>query len=151
MGLLSRLFGSPNTANIVVYVMPRNTGGGVIDWDVGFTNPPPPGKEPIELDEDSGGHNLVFRSVRNQQQGLEFDFDTADPIWVHEGNGCPPGPGIHTEQIKIKESASGKRVRVHDKNCGRARRLGYQLNFLPAGTPACDPIIENGGGTGNHE
>lgn len=125
-----------------IHVKARPEAGG-IEWDVDFKGPPDRGKVTIDLPAESGGHDIVFHLVATQ--GLDISFNESDPIWVSEGQQCPPSSGINSTQISVSE-IKDKKLTIHDKNNGPAVNLVYQLNFV--GAPPCDPVIRNGGGGG---
>jgi len=104
----------------------------------------------VKLDKGSGAHKIHFKLHDHTNRGLRFN--EADPIWVDEDAPCPPSPGVSTDQLSLTGCTADKASLVN-QNSGRARQLRYQLNFIAADGSAseCDPIIENGGGTGGFD
>lgn len=103
----------------------------------------------LKLDKGSGQHAIEFRL--QDHTGRNLQFDTADPIWIDEDAPCPPTSGLSTDQLSIA-GCTPIALSTVNTNDGRARELRYQLNFIGEdGTrETCDPIIENGGGTGGN-
>lgn len=112
-----------------------------VEWLLDLRNPPVQSKARVDLAPHSGEHEIVVHLLATQ--GLEIGFDTTDPIWVCEGQQCPPPRGINTQQISVL-SCTGNKLTLRDKNEGDACTLTYQLNFT--GACALDPEIRNGGG-----
>ncbi len=96
----------------------------------------------IHLKKDDGPHLIVF-TIKNGS-GITF---SSDPIWVQEGV-VPPSQKSGSDQIPTwKVRDAGKKLVVFDWNDNAQQTdLAYRLNFNGAGP--LDPIIRNGGGTG---
>jgi len=107
-------------------------------WDVGFNNPPPQGKVPINVAQGSGPEDIIFHLLGTP--GVNANFDLSDPIWVKSGGSCPTQSGLDP-QITISQKSQNQ-LAINDKNLV-AGNLHYQLNFV--GADPCDPIIINGG------
>lgn len=107
-------------------------------WDVGFNNPPPQGKVPINVAQGSGREDIIFHLLGTP--GMNADFDPTDPIWVASSGSCPTQSGLDP-QITIFQK-SPNLLTISDTNAV-AGTLHYQLNFR--GADPCDPIIINGG------
>jgi hypothetical protein len=103
----------------------------------------------LKLPKDSGKHDITFMLHDQTDRGLRFD--TGDPIWVDEDGPCPPSPGVSSDQLNIGDCMPD-RLSAINANDGRPRELRYQLNFIGGDgkRETCDPIIENGGGTGGN-
>ena len=101
----------------------------------------------LKLDKDSGAHTIDFKLQDHSGKGVQFD--TANPIHVGENSQCPPPQGINSDQLAVTSCDAGTLSTIN-QNSGEARELRYQLNFVTAeGSKVdCDPIIDNGGGTG---
>ena len=126
------------TTPIVLYAEPTPVSGGV-EWRLGFSNPPLKGAVSIDLPHKTPGRDIEFNLVGN----LGFiRFDTTDPIWVHNGQKCPPPKLSKDPQISVK-SVSDKQLTIYDRNDGPKCTLTYQLNFI--GAQGLDPEIKNGG------
>ena len=131
--------GSKTIPAVHLHAKAREAGCG-IEWSLDFKNPPDNGsKAVVDLPKGSGGHDIVIRLIATQ--GLDIAFDTSDPIWVSEGNACPPPAGINSDQITLGP-CSDTQLRIHDSN-SRECVLTYQLNFV--GADPLDPMIRNGG------
>ena len=119
----------------------RDSAGGV-EFDVdGFK----PHKARLELDKDSGKHEIEFELHDHSDRGLRFDTD--DPIWVDEDCPCPPAKGLNSDQVELGDCAD-QSLKLVNGNWGRERELRYQLNFVAkdGSKSNCDPVIKNGGG-----
>jgi hypothetical protein len=118
---------------------------GTIDFDIDGIKPQ---QARLKLDKGSGQHDIGFMLQDHTGKGLQFD--TSDPIWVDEDAPCPPTPGVTTDQLAVT-GCTGNTLSTSNANEGRARELRYQLNFIASdgSRQACDPIIDNGGGTKN--
>ena len=111
------------------------------EWDVGFSNPPPQGKVPINVAPGSGPEEINFHILGTP--GVNADFDPSDPIWVTSSGSCPTQSGLDP-QIAVTQ-ISPNLLKISDSNAV-AGNLHYQLNFQ--GADPCDPIIINGGSGG---
>lgn len=90
----------------------------------------------------SGEHEIAFEIGTPTGR---FVFDTADPIWVSQGNTCPRSASSHAD-ISVKECLPTRLV-VGNAN-KMAATLRYQLNVIEKASGRripIDPIIENGG------
>jgi hypothetical protein len=120
-----------------VFVRARNTTRPT-EWDVGFNNPPPQGKVPINVGQGSGPEEISFHLLGTP--GMNADFDPNDPIWVTSSGSCPTQSGLDP-QITVTQKSQNL-LKISDTNAV-AGTLHYQLNFQ--GADPCDPIIINGG------
>ncbi len=131
-----------------MFARPRMDAAGQVDWDLD-NNPSPQidTKLPIMLPVKGGRHEIVFHIVPGS--GLDFAFDSSDPIWTADNSDCPPAQGDNSNQITVVD-CKPKKLTITNENSGAARLVRYQLNFVNNGTgPAssvCDPAILNGGG-----
>lgn len=131
-----------------MFARPRMNAAGQVDWDLD-NNPSPQidTKLPIVLPVKGGKHEIVFHIV--PASGLDFEFDSNDPIWTADNSDCPPAQGDNSTQIDVVD-CKPKKLTITNENSGAARLVRYQLNFVNKGTgpasSACDPAILNGGG-----
>ncbi len=105
--------------------------------------------DPIELPQDSGGHEMMFNLNDQTDLDLHFLNDPDDALWV-QPNSCPPGKCNKGGQITpIGVEDERQQLRVTNANSGAAVDLHYALNFdgKASKTYSHDPIIKNGGGT----
>lgn len=94
----------------------------------------------IELGKNKGPHLIVFKI--KDGPGITF---SSDPIWVQAGT-TPPSHHSESDQIPTWQVRdAGKKLVVFDWN-DQPGDLAYRLNFN--GYDPLDPIIRNGGGTG---
>ena len=140
--------------SVQVRVFANEVGNEVVfthDWRANGGQPHDP---PIELPPKSGQWDLDIQLHDFTKRGLVFDAQTnkgADDMWVHKGNGCPPGKGsggghvtfhgVTNNQLKASDNTNGN---------GEPCDLHFMLRFKePRGKKhPYDPIIRNGGTTG---
>ena len=128
-----------------IKITAADDGNGAIDFDVDGHKPH---KARLNLDKDSGKHEIEFELHDHSGHGLKFDAD--DPIWIDEDCPCPPAKGLNSDQVEVGDCERHS-LKLVNGNWGRERELRYQLNFVAedGSRSICDPVIKNGGGIKN--
>lgn len=86
-----------------------------------------------------GQHEIVV--ALNSQTAQPTVFDSADPIYYANGNGCP-NSGRNCDQLDVI-SCTDTALTIADNN-DAPNTIGYQLNFRTGNRPEhLDPIIVN--------
>ena len=144
--------GTPNPGPAqIVRLVPTGSGASTT-WQVllpGDSQPKNPKDAKTEIGQGVGPTKFAVMIAPNPN---DIKFRTQDPlsVWAagsdEELKGSPPKEGIDSKQIIGPLFEQGKLV-FWDLNYGDPVRLFYSIHF-EGNVPPVDPIIENGGGSG---